>query len=82
MTTDATTTSIPPTPPPTPIPPPNALPVRVVRLDISFGNMVALFWKASFAAIPAAIIVFLILHVTVFPVVRFMTGIGQIFGDK
>jgi hypothetical protein len=78
MTTDATTTSI---PPPTPIPPPNALPVRVVQLDIGFGNLLAFFVKASFAIIPAAIIVFLILQVTVFPVVRFITRIGQIFPD-
>ena len=36
-------------------------PVTVVDLDIPFGRMVAFFVKASLAAIPAAIIVWVIL---------------------
>jgi hypothetical protein len=35
-------------------------PVRVVDIDVPFGRLIAFFVKASLAAIPAAIIVWLI----------------------
>lgn len=40
---------------------PNSYRVTVTDIDVPFGRLVAFFVKASFAAIPAAIIVWLVI---------------------
>jgi hypothetical protein len=49
---------------------PNQVAVKVTEIDISFGNMVGLLVKLAFAAIPAAIIVTIVMYFVMAVIVK------------